>query len=86
MYIFPSFNRLVCRLHYPSGTLYSFLQNRIHQLTEIGLHKITLDVASGLEHIHQHHLVHNGLTTSSVYMASISEVGENKYISRLLVS
>ena len=66
---------VLCRLHYPSGTLQNFLQSRIHQLTEIGLHKITLDVATGLEYIHQHHLVHNGLTTHTVYMASVSEVG-----------
>ena len=59
--------------HYPHGTLGGYLKTRSH-MTEVGLHKVTLDVARGLGYIHQNQLVHNGLTTETVYMASLSGV------------
>ena len=72
---------VLCRCHYPHGNLSDFLQHRVQQLTEISLHKITLDVASGLEYLHQRHLVHNGLAAHSVYMNSVSEVNIVSFLS-----
>ena len=65
---------ITCRQHYPCGTLQQFLTERICSLTEVGLHKITLDIAGGLEFLQRCRIVHNGLATSTVYMASVSEV------------
>ena len=61
-------------MHYSNGTLADFLRIRIHQLSETNLHKVALDVANGLEYLHQRNLVHNGLNSNSVFMASVSEV------------
>ncbi len=61
-------------MHYPGGSLADFLRTRIQQLSEMNLHKITLDVANGLEYLHQRNLVHNGLSTNTVFVANLSEV------------
>ena len=65
---------VICRMHFPNGTLADFLRTRIQQLSERSLHKIASDVANGLEYLHHRNLVHNGLNSNAVFMASISEV------------
>ena len=66
--------RLTCKAYYANGSLHQFLKSRVHQLTDIGIHKVTQDVASGLEFIHSLNVVHNNLSTQCIYMASVSEV------------
>ena len=66
--------RVICRMHFPNGTLTDFLRTRIQHMSEISLHKVSLDVANGLEFLHQRNLVHNGLNSNTVFMASVSEV------------
>ena len=65
---------MICRMHFPNGTLTDFLRTRIQHMSEISLHKVSLDVANGLEFLHQRNLVHNGLNSNTVFMASVSEV------------
>lgn len=71
---------VVCKNYYPHGNLQQFLKTRIHQLTEVGIHKLTLDVANGLDFIHTQGIVHNTLNTKCVYMASVSEVYLSTYV------
>ena len=71
--------------YYPHGSLGSYMRTRTH-MTEVALHTVTLDIARGLGFLHQNHVVHNGLTTETVYMASISHVSGVRLISHHTLS
>ena len=65
---------LVCMTLYRHGCLSSYMTNRPTPLSDAALHNITLDVANGLEFIHQQCILHNALTSEAIYVASVSEV------------
>ncbi len=66
--------RVLCLEHHSNGNLADFINTRIHLLSDSVLQKISSDVANGLEFLHRHQLVHNSLSSKSVYISSLPEV------------
>lgn len=59
---------ILCLEHDSNETLKQFLN--VSRPPEHQMQKIALDITAGLEYIHQHNIVHNGLTTTTIYVSS----------------
>ncbi|XP_013386959.1 uncharacterized protein LOC106156310 [Lingula anatina] len=61
-------SRIICQPYFHLARLYDFLQHHGHAVTEVVLHNLTADISRGLAHLHELGIVHNNLTTKTIFV------------------